>query len=41
MEDDGDSATIRWSATPIPETGIVALEMTAAVASTSVWTEPE
>jgi len=36
-----DSATIRWSATPRPDAGIVALEMTATVASTSVWTEPE
>ncbi len=41
MEDDGDRAVIRWSATPVPESGIVALELTAAVASTSVWTEPE
>lgn len=40
MEEDGDSATMRWSATPRPETGIVALEMTASVASTTEWIEP-
>ncbi|MCS7479005.1 hypothetical protein ACFFQW_46945 [Umezawaea endophytica] len=40
MEETGDSATIRWSATPTPESGIVALEMTASVASTTEWTEP-
>ncbi|PRY46497.1 hypothetical protein [Umezawaea tangerina] len=37
----GDSAVIRWSATPEPVTGIVGLEMTAVVTSTSVWKEPE
>jgi hypothetical protein len=41
LADDGDSATIRWSASPRPESGIVALEMTASIASTAIWTEPE
>jgi hypothetical protein len=41
MADDGDSATIRWSASPKPESGIVALELTASIASNVIWTEPE
>jgi hypothetical protein len=37
----GDDAVIRWSATPAPDSGITALELTASATSTSVWTEPE
>jgi hypothetical protein len=37
----GDDAVIRWSASPAPDSGITALELTASAASTSIWTEPE
>lgn len=41
VEWSGESATIRWSATPAPITGITAMELTATPTSALVWTEPE
>lgn len=35
------SGTIRWSAAPVPETGIAALELTATPDSAFVWTVPD
>jgi hypothetical protein len=35
------SASIRWSATPVPPAGIAALELTATPASAFVWTVPD
>ncbi|WP_189221046.1 hypothetical protein [Saccharothrix coeruleofusca] len=37
----GESATVRWSATPPPITGVTALELNATPTSALVWTEPE
>lgn len=37
----GPSATTRWSATPVPSTGITALELTATPASAFAWTVPQ
>jgi len=37
----GPSAVIRWSAAPVPPSGIAALELTATPASAFVWTVPD
>ncbi|MCE6994273.1 hypothetical protein LZG04_05505 [Saccharothrix sp. S26] len=41
VEWSGGSGTTRWSAAPVPETGIAALELTATPASAFVWTVPD
>ncbi|WP_238412262.1 hypothetical protein [Saccharothrix deserti] len=41
VEWSGGSASIRWSATPVPPAGIAALELTATPASAFVWTVPD
>jgi hypothetical protein len=41
VEWNGDVVTTRWSATPEPESGITALELTATPVPASVWTVPE
>ncbi|MEU4738912.1 hypothetical protein AB0G02_00425 [Actinosynnema sp. NPDC023658] len=37
----GGTGSTRWSATPVPPTGIAALELTATPASAFVWTVPD
>ncbi|MFI9814069.1 hypothetical protein [Saccharothrix variisporea] len=41
VEWSGESAITRWSATPVPESGITALELSATPASAFVWTAPD
>lgn len=41
IEWNGDTATTRWSAVPVPTSGITALELSATAAPASVWTVPE
>ncbi|MBW4719037.1 hypothetical protein KZQ38_17755 [Saccharothrix sp. SC076] len=36
----GESAVVRWSAAPVPNSGITAMELTATPASAFVWTVP-
>ncbi|WP_309111881.1 hypothetical protein [Saccharothrix sp.] len=41
VEWSGESAITRWSATPVPKSGITAMELSATPASAFVWTAPD